>query len=69
MKKIEKTIVMTTDEAEHLLACLANQKFIGDVNADGISEGIDSVRKVQKETQAVIDEAYKKLEKTIHDKN
>lgn len=62
------SIIMTMDEAEHLLACMANQKFIGDVNADGISEGADSVRETQKENQAVIDEAYRKLEKKIHAK-
>ena len=43
---------------EHLLACLANQKFINEVNADGLSEGPERVREIQQGIQQAIDDAY-----------
>ena len=55
----EKTITIEARFFEHLLACLANQKFIHEVNADGISEGIVKVRSQQAAMQAAIDDAYR----------
>lgn len=54
------TIAVSASFFEHLLTCLANQKFIHDVNADGMEDGVDEVRKTQAENQRVIDEAYRK---------
>lgn len=54
MKKIQ----IDRDFFEHLLACLANQKFINSVNADGLMDG--NYKKVQKRNQEVIDKAWKK---------
>jgi hypothetical protein len=45
---------------EFLLTCLANQKFIHDVNADGLAQGVDKVREQQREMQRIIDIAYSK---------
>lgn len=56
---MEETITISSRFFEHLLACLANQKFIHDVNADGMSEGIDKVRSAQAVMQAAIDDAYR----------
>ena len=55
----EKTITIEARFFEHLLACLANQKFIHEVNADGMSEGIVKVRSQQAAMQAAIDDAYR----------
>jgi hypothetical protein len=55
-----ETITLPADFFEFLLSCLANQKFIHDVNADGLSEGIDEVRKQQVEMQRIIDVTYRK---------
>lgn len=55
---MKKTITLKIDYFEHLLNCLANQKFIKDVNADGMSLGIKKVKSIQKQSQAVIDKAW-----------
>jgi hypothetical protein len=44
---------------EHLLACLANQKFINSVNGDGLSLGKKKVLSIQQKNQKVIDNTYK----------
>ena len=41
---------------EHLLNCLANQKFIHEINADALE---CDYKKVQKENQQAIDKAYR----------
>jgi 1,2-phenylacetyl-CoA epoxidase catalytic subunit len=56
---MNKTITLNRDYFEHLLSCLANQKFIHDVNADGLSEGEEKVRQQQAEMQRVIDVAWR----------
>ena len=53
------TITVSANFFEHLLACLANQKFIHDVNADGLAEGVDEVKRQQSEMQQTIDTAYR----------
>jgi len=60
VSKREVTITISSRFFEHLLACLANQKFIHDVNADGLEDGIDEVRRKQSEMQKTIDMAYRK---------
>jgi hypothetical protein len=53
-------IVLDRDYFEHLLNCLANQKFIYHVNADGLSEGEEKVKQMQSEAQQAIDDAWRK---------
>lgn len=50
------TITMSRDYFEHLLNCLANQKYIGDINADATE---CDYKKIQKENQSVIDKAWR----------
>ncbi len=57
---IVKTIEIEKDFFEHLLNCLANQKYIHEVNADGATDETINVNEIQKEHQAVIDRAYNK---------
>lgn len=49
-------LVVKKDSFEHLLNCLDNQKFIHDVNADGMSEGEEKVKSKQAEMQSYIDD-------------
>lgn len=54
-------IKIKKDFLEHLLACLANQKFINQVNADWIQDEIDwkkTINETQKSMQEAIDKAY-----------
>ncbi|HJT55890.1 MAG TPA: hypothetical protein VJ761_05310 [Ktedonobacteraceae bacterium] len=60
-------ITLARDYFEHLLNCLANQKFIHDVNADGLEDGIDEVKKTQAEMQRVIDQAWREGMDLLHD--
>lgn len=53
MKKIE----IESDFLEHLLNCLANQKYINEINADALD---CDHKNIQKENQVVIDTAWKK---------
>jgi len=53
-----KTITIEENFLEHLLACLANQKYTGDFNADAIEGGEDEYQKINAENQEVIDKAY-----------
>ena len=55
-----KTIKIETDYFEHLSNCLANQKFMGYVNADGMSLGKKKVKSIQTKTQKTIDLAWRK---------
>lgn len=52
------------DFFEHLLNCLANQRFINDINADALE---DDYVEVQKEMQEEIDKTYLKARKLLHD--
>lgn len=58
-RETKDTLAVSAAYFEHLLACLANQKFIHDVNADGVASGEDSVKAKQREIQGAIDEAYR----------
>lgn len=54
------TVEVTLDEFEHLLACLANQKFINDPpNADGLSMGEEACEKIREVNQSVIDQTWR----------
>lgn len=53
-------IVLDRDYFEHLLNCLASQKFLYHVNADGMSEGEEKVKQMQAEAQQAIDAAWRK---------
>lgn len=50
-----KTIEISEDFLEHLLACLANQKFINSINADALT---GDYKKTQKNIQKTIDKGY-----------
>lgn len=52
----QKTITVNRDFFEHLLNCLANQKYIRDINADALECDYKSI---QKENQAHIDKAWR----------
>ena len=49
------------DSLEHIMACLANQKFVGEPpqNGDSLAEGKEKYDKVQKECQDAIDGCWK----------
>lgn len=55
-----KTITIEEDFFEHLLNCMANQKFIGEVppNGDAMSLSQTEYKNIQQDHQRVIDETY-----------
>ena len=55
-------LLIDADYFEHLLACLANQKFIGEPppNGDALSIGEKKYLKIQSENQKIIDIAWRK---------
>lgn len=60
-KDIDKeTLTIGRDFFEHLLNCLASQKFVGEgpQNGDSLSVGKESYDKTQEEMQRCIDKAY-----------
>lgn len=62
----EAQITMNRDFFEHLLNCMANMEIKKDVNADGISEGMDVIRRVQKDGQDACDKAYHQARELFH---
>lgn len=56
---MNKTITIDREFLDHLLNCLATQKFLYDVNADGLSEGEEKVKQMQSEAQQAIDTAWR----------
>jgi len=64
-KKEKGKIIINENSFEYLLACLDNQKFINDVNADGIASGY---KKTMRENQKAIDVFNRKCRKILHDK-
>lgn len=52
---MNETIKVDVDFFEHLLNCLANQKFIKDINADAL---LVDYKTAQERAQTAIDEAY-----------
>jgi len=63
-------IVITEDSFEMILACLDNQKFVGESpqNGDSISVGKNKYYKTQKDIQDVIDFYYRECRKILHQK-
>ena len=57
----DETITTSKGYFEHLLNCLANQKFVGELptNGDALATGENEYRNIQKENQTVIDKAWK----------
>ena len=55
-------ITIERDFLEHLLNCLANQKFISErpPNGDALSLGQEEYDSLQKKNQRVIDDAWEK---------
>lgn len=60
--KDKDTITITKNFFEHLLNCLANQKFIGELppNADALSLGKTEYENIQIENQNIINDAWSK---------
>jgi hypothetical protein len=61
--RIPNAIVITNDSFEYLLNCLDNQKFVHEVNADGL-EG--DYKKNQKEMQDAIDNFNIQCRELLH---
>jgi len=76
MKKIEAikdgngNVIIAEDSFEMLLACIDNQKFVGEApqNGDSISVGENEYYKTQKDIQDVIDSYNKECRKILHQK-
>ena len=62
-------IAIPKEDFEWLLICLANQKYIHEVNADGISMGKEAVESIQQSMQKTIDECYHKNMKLLMSMN
>jgi len=69
--KKDGNIIISEDSFEHLLACLDNQKFVGEPpqNGDSLSVGYDEYYRVQNEIQHAIDNFNKQCRKLLHDLN
>jgi len=65
-KKLKDGILISEDSFEHLLNCLDNQKFINDVNADGLSLGKNHVKNIQKQNQKYIDDFNNQCRKLLN---
>lgn len=59
---MKKKITIDRDFFEHLLNCLANQKFIGEKPpcGDALAMGKTAYQKIQIRNQKIIDKAWKK---------
>jgi hypothetical protein len=56
LNKSDKVLI-DRDYLEHLLACLANQKFINSINADALSDDTD-IDVIRLQSQRIIDQAW-----------
>lgn len=63
LKAIKKngSILISEGSFQHLLNCLANQKFVGEmpINGDSVSVGKEEYDRVQNSMQDAIDDFYK----------
>ena len=66
-KKVGTDIVISEDSFEHLLNCLANQKYIADINSDGMADGEKAIKAVQEHNQAAIDDFYRQCMEVLHE--
>ena len=57
----DNKITISKDYFEHLLNCLANQKYVGELPTcgDALAEGPEKYKNVQEENQKVIDKAWR----------
>lgn len=64
----DKLIAIESDFLEHLLACLANQKYINEFNADAVQElSVDEFELHRQKTQRTIDKAWNKGMKILNE--
>ena len=76
MKKLEAkkdgngNIIISEDSFEKLLACLDNQKFVGEApqNGDSLAIGEEAYYTTQADIQTVIDEYNRECRKILHQK-
>lgn len=59
----EKDIIISIDSFEHLLDCLDNQKYVGEVNADALEMSVKDIHSVQNDIQARIDDFNRQCRK------
>jgi hypothetical protein len=74
MVKLEATkkdgnIIIAEHSFEHLLACLDNQKFVGEapINGDSVAVGKEEYYRVQNEIQEAIDDFNRQCRVLLHD--
>ncbi len=70
-RKKDGNVVISEGSFEHLLSCLDNQKFVGELpqNGDSISVGKDKYYKVQNEIQQAIDDFNIQCRDLLHSKD
>lgn len=62
----DNDIIISKDSFDHLLNCLANQKYVGEVNADALdSLSVEEIHGVQDDTQTAIDDFYHQCRKVL----
>lgn len=60
-------VLISQGSFEHLLSCLDNQKFIGDINADAMATMSDQERRDSRnERQAAIDDFNAQCRRLLH---
>ena len=62
-RKQNGEIIISEESFAHLLACLDNQKFIRDINADALTCDYE---KIQQETQNAIDDFNRQCRDLLH---
>ena len=66
-KTTEKDVIISKHSFEHLLNCLDNQKYIGDVNADALDDmSVKEIHSVQDEMQSAIDNFNRQCRNLLH---
>lgn len=68
LKDGKGNIIITEDSFERLLACLDNQKFVGEIPQNGDSMDDGDYYKKQKEIQGFIDDFNRECRKILHQK-
>jgi len=61
-------IVISEDSFEHLLNCLDNQKFVGElpINGDSMAVGVEEYYSVQEQIQDAIDDFNRQCRALLH---
>ena len=69
--KKDRNIIISEHSFEHLLACLDNQKFVGELptNGDSVAVGKEEYYRVQNEIQEAIDDFNRQCRVLLHDLN